>query len=177
MSCLNESVQCYSVELYVYRSSLHGKRPHDNTRAEFLSRKGNVANILSIILFAIYRIFIFVTYLLGLTIYILMYERISQYFIVSSSNCKYEPFPLSSYSPWLCVWDICIMIFRHPYIDIDTSKTLFSQWYFDLDCVPKVVHIRNIILHSLHLIVVMVQNYLEAMNTLSSCRVCPAECV
>ena len=33
--------------------------------------------------------------------------------LVSSSNRKYPPFPLLSYFPWLCAWDVCCIIFCH----------------------------------------------------------------
>ena len=33
--------------------------------------------------------------------------------LLSSSNQKYPPFPLWSYFPWLCAWDVCYIIFCH----------------------------------------------------------------
>ena len=33
--------------------------------------------------------------------------------LLSSSNRKYPPFPLLSYYPWLCAWDVCYIIFFH----------------------------------------------------------------
>ena len=45
----------------------------------------------------------------------------------SSSNRKYPPFPLLSYFPWLCVWDICYIILCY-LLHIHSGKTgnLFS---------------------------------------------------
>ena len=33
--------------------------------------------------------------------------------LLASSNWKYPPFPLLSYFPWLCAWDVCCIIFCH----------------------------------------------------------------
>ena len=50
--------------------------------------------------------------------------------MLSSSNRKYPPFPLS-YFPWLCAWDVCYIIFCHLYhlLHIRSVKTgnLFSS--------------------------------------------------
>ena len=45
---------------------------------------------------------------------------------ISSSNRKYQPYPLS-YFPWLCAWDVCYIIFCH-LLHIHSGKTgiLFS---------------------------------------------------
>ena len=47
--------------------------------------------------------------------------------LLSSSNRKYQPYPLLSYFPWLCAWDVCCTIFCH-LLHIHSRKTgsLFS---------------------------------------------------
>ena len=47
--------------------------------------------------------------------------------LLSSSNRKYQPYPLLSYFPWLCAWDVCYIIFCH-LLHIHSGKTgiLFS---------------------------------------------------
>ena len=47
--------------------------------------------------------------------------------LLSSSNRKYPPFPLLSYFPWLCAWDVCYIIFCQ-LLHIHSGKTgnLFS---------------------------------------------------
>ena len=47
--------------------------------------------------------------------------------LLSSSNRKYPPFPLLSYFPWLCTWDVCYIVFCH-LLHIRSGKTgnLFS---------------------------------------------------
>ena len=47
--------------------------------------------------------------------------------LLSSSNREYPPFPFLSYFPWLCVWDVCYIIFCY-LLHIHSGKTgnLFS---------------------------------------------------
>ena len=53
----------------------------------------------------------------------------------SSSNRKYQSYPLLSFFPWLCAWDVCYIIFCH-FLHIHSGKTgiLFSlslcRWWW-----------------------------------------------
>ena len=49
--------------------------------------------------------------------------------LLSSSNRKYQPYPLLSYFPWLCAWDVCCTILCH-LLHIHSRKTgSFFHYY------------------------------------------------
>ena len=85
--------------------------------------------------------------------------------------------------PWLCVWDVCYIIFCH-LLHIRSGKTgdlfsllLCSLWWMQI--VGYVLPCRSYsfvcILH--HLIIAIVQNYLKTLNLQNACRIYCVECV
>ena len=102
---------------------------------------------------------------------------------LSSSNRKYPPFPLLSYFfPWLCVWEVCYIIFCY-LLHIHFGKTgnlfsllLCSVWWVQI--VRYVLAWRSYsficILH--HLITIIVQTYLKTLNLLNACQIYFVEC-
>ena len=85
--------------------------------------------------------------------------------------------------PWLCVWDGCTNIFCH-LLHIYPGNTgtlfpllMFSLWYLQtigyiMTCRPCSFVCR---LH--HLIIIIMQTYLKALNYYNACQVYAAECV
>ena len=86
--------------------------------------------------------------------------------LLSSSNRKYPPFPLLSYFPWLCAWDVYYIIFCH-LLHIRSGKTgnCFHCRSYSFVCT---VH---------HLIIIIVQTYLKALHILNACQIYFVECV
>ena len=106
--------------------------------------------------------------------------------LLSSSNRKYQPFPLSSYFPWSCVWNVCYIIFCHV-LHIHPWKTgmLFSSLLCSLWWVQIVGYVMTCRSYSFvwtlhHLIIIIVQQLsvdIELMKYLPDifCRVCKNE--
>ena len=103
--------------------------------------------------------------------------------LLSSSNRKYPPFPLLSYFPWLCAWDVCWIIFCHLlHIRSGNAGNLFSL----LLCSLWLMHIFGYVLacrsYSFlcivhHLIIIIVQTYLKALNLKNACQIYFVQCV
>ena len=99
----------------------------------------------------------------------------------SSSNRKYQPFPLLSY--FSCVWDVCYMIFCHV-LHIHSGKTgiFFSSLLCSLWWVQKVGYVMACRSHSFvctlhHLIIIIVQIYLWTLNLWNVGQIYFVECV
>ena len=103
--------------------------------------------------------------------------------LLSSSNRKYPPFPLLSYFPWLCAWDVCYIIFCH-LLHTRSGKTgnLFSLSLCSLLWVQIFGYVLACRSYSFvctvhHLITIIVQTYLKALNLLNACQIYFVECV
>ena len=85
--------------------------------------------------------------------------------------------------PWLCVWDGCTIIFCH-LLHIYPGKTgtlfpflMFSLWY--LQTIGYIMACRScsFVCRLHHLIIIIMQTYLKALNYSNACQVYAAECV
>ena len=85
--------------------------------------------------------------------------------------------------PWLCVWDGCTIIFCH-LLHIYPGNTgtlfpllMFSLWY--LQMIGYIVACRScsFVCRLHHLIIIIMQTYLKALNYQNACQVYDAECV
>ena len=89
--------------------------------------------------------------------------------LLSSSNRKYPPFPLLSYFPWLCAWDVCYIIFCHLlYIRSGKTGNLFSFIVqFMMSANSRIVlacRSYSFVCTVHQLIIIIVQTYLETLN-------------
>ena len=103
--------------------------------------------------------------------------------LLSSINRKYPHFPLLSYFPWLCSWDVCYIIFCH-LLHIHSGKIgiLFSLLLCSLWWVQIVGYILACISYSSvctlrHLIIIIVQTYLKTLNLKNAFQIYFVECV
>ena len=103
-----------------------------------------------------------------------------------SSNRKYPPFPLLSYVsvvPWLCAWDVCYIISCH-LLHIRSGKTgnlfsllLCSLWWVQIFVYVLACRSYSFVCTVHHLIIIIVQTYLKALNLLNACQIYFVECV
>ena len=85
--------------------------------------------------------------------------------------------------PWLCVWDVCYIIFCY-LLRIHSGKTgnLFSLFLLSIWWVQIVGYVLawrsysfNCTLH--HVIIIIVQTFLKALNLQNACQIYFVECV
>ena len=103
--------------------------------------------------------------------------------LLSSSNRKYPPFPLLSYFPWLCAWDVCYIIFCH-LLHIRSGKTgnlfsllLCSWWWVQIFGYVLACRSYSFVCTVHHPIIIIVQTYLKALNLSNACQKYFVECV
>ena len=90
--------------------------------------------------------------------------------LLSSSNRKYPPFPLFSYFPWLCAWDVCYIIFCHLlYIHCGKTGILFSLvlcswWRVQIFGYVLACRSYSFVCTLHHLIIVIVQTLSEEIE-------------
>ena len=102
------------------------------------------------------------------------FHYLSCYLLLSSHYMglyrKYPPFPLLSYFPWLCAWDVCYIIFCHMlHIHSGITGILFSSllrsvWWVQIVGYVLACRSRSFVCTSHHLIIIIVQTYLKTLN-------------
>ena len=100
--------------------------------------------------------------------------------LLASSNRKYPSFPLLSYFPWMCAWDVCYIIFSH-LLHIRSGKTwnlfsslLCSLWWVQIFGYVLAYRSYSFVCTAHHLIIIIGQTYL---NFLNACQIYFVECV
>ena len=85
--------------------------------------------------------------------------------------------------PWLCVWDGCTIIFCH-LLHIYPGNTgtlfpllMFSLWYLQMIEYIMACRSCSFVCRQHHLIIIIMQTYLKALNYKNACQVYDAECV
>ena len=103
--------------------------------------------------------------------------------LLSSSNRKYPPFPLLSYFPWLCAWDVCYIIFCH-LLHIRSGKignlfslSLCSLWLVQIFRYVLACRSYSFVCTVHHFIIIIVQIYLKTLNLWNACQIYFVECV
>ena len=95
------------------------------------------------------------------------YISSSCYYLSSSSNRKYPPFPLFSYLSWLCAWDVCYVVFCHLlYIHNGKTGNLFSLvlcslWWVQIVGYVLACRSYSFVCTLRHLIIITVQTLSE----------------
>ena len=102
--------------------------------------------------------------------------------LLSSSNRKYQPYPLS-YFPWLCAWDVCYFIFCH-LLHIHSGETgilfpllLCSLWWVQIVGYAMDCRSCSFVCTLHHFIIIIVQTCLKTFNLLKACQIYFVECV
>ena len=103
--------------------------------------------------------------------------------LLSSSNRKYPPFPLFSCFSVLCAWDVCYIIFCHLlYIRPGKTRNLFSLllcslWWVQIFGYNLACRSYSFVCTVHHLISIIEQTYLKALNLQNACQIYFVECV
>ena len=85
--------------------------------------------------------------------------------------------------PWLCAWDVCYIIFCH-FLYIRSGKTgnlfsllLCSLWWVQIFGYVSACRSYSFVCTVHHLIIIIVQTYLKALNLLNACQIYFVQCV
>ena len=85
--------------------------------------------------------------------------------------------------PWLCAWDACYIIFSH-LLHIRSGKTgslfsllLFSLWWVQIFGYVLASRSYSFVCTIHHLIIIIVETYLNALNLWNACQLYFVECV
>ena len=85
--------------------------------------------------------------------------------------------------PWLCAWYVCCIIFCH-LLHIRSGKTgnlfsllLWSLWWVQIFGYVLACRSYSFVCTVHHLIIIIVQTYLKALNIYNACQIYFVECV